>query len=83
MKKYYPNEKLGFISLESFLASKILVNAISRIETNITREKLITMLKTTPKDTLEGLELNFRNTQLLNKVYLFSYINNEFKELKE
>ena len=60
-----------------------MVNAISRIETNITREKLITMLKTTPKDTLEGLELNFRNTQLLNKVYLFSYINNEFKEIKE
>ncbi len=82
MKKYYPNEELGFISLESFLASKVLVNAILRIEKNRTRQKLIDMLRTTPKNTLEGLELNFKNTQLLNKVYLFNYVNNEFKELE-
>lgn len=81
MRKYYPKEELGFISLEAFLASKILVNAIYRIEGNRTREKLVYMLKTTPDEALEGLHINFKNNQLLNKVYLFNYIDNEFKEI--
>lgn len=83
MKKYYPKAELGFISLEAFLASKVLVNAIYRIEGERTREKLIYTLKTTPKDTLKGLDLNFRNSQLLNKIYLFRYVDNEFKEIKK
>lgn len=81
MQRYYPKEELGFISLEAFLASKVLVSAISRIEGDRTRERLLYTLKTTPMDTLKGLNLNFRNTQLLNKVYLFKYIDNEFKEI--
>jgi len=82
MQKYYPNEELGFLSLEAFLASKILVNAISRIQGDITREKFIYMLKTTPNNVLEGIDLNFKNSQLLNKTYLFEYKNNEFIEIK-
>ncbi|MFK2823937.1 ABC transporter substrate-binding protein [Arcobacter sp. YIC-80] len=82
MKKYYPKEKLGFISLEAFMATKILVNAISRIKGDITREKLILMLKNTPKDLLKGLNINYKNTQLFNKTYLFEYKNNKFKEIK-
>lgn len=82
MKKYYPKEELGFISLEAFMASKILVNAISRIKGDITREKLIHTLKTTPSDLLRGLNLRFRNSQLLNKTYLFKYEDSSFKEIK-
>lgn len=82
MNKYYPNEELGFISLEAFMASKILVNAISRIKGDRTREKLIHMLKTTPPDLLKGLHLKYRNSQLFNKTYLFEYKDNNFKEIK-
>ena len=82
MKKYYPEVELGFISLESFLASKVFVNAISRIEGSMTREKLLYTLKTTPSDILEGLNIEFKNSQLLNKIYLFKYANNEFIEIK-
>ncbi len=82
MKKYYPKEELGFISLEAFLSSKILVNAISRINGEITREKLILTLKNTPNNLLEGIPLEYKNSQLLNKTFLFEYKNNEFIEIK-
>lgn len=82
MQKYYPNEKLGFISLEAFLSAKVLVNAISRIEGDRTREKLLYTLKTTPSDLLKGFYLNFKNNQLLNKTYLFEYKDEHFSGLK-
>jgi ABC-type branched-subunit amino acid transport system substrate-binding protein len=82
MKKYYPKVELGFISLEAFLSAKVLVNAISRIEGDRTRDKLLYTLRTTSVDTLAGIPINFKNTQLLNKTYLFKYINNQFVEIK-
>jgi branched-chain amino acid transport system substrate-binding protein len=82
MQKYYPNAELGFLSLEAFLSTKVLINAISRIQGDITREKFIYMLETTPTKLLEGIDINFEKTQLLNSVYLFEYKNNQFIELK-
>ena len=82
MKKYLPNESLGFLSLEAFLSSKILVNAISRITGEITREKLIEMIKETPNNLLDGIPLEYKNSQLLNKTFLFEYKNNQFVEIK-
>jgi ABC-type branched-subunit amino acid transport system substrate-binding protein len=82
MKKYYPEEELGFISLEAFLSAKVLVNAIKRIKGAITRPKLLNTLKTTPHDTLDGFYLNFKNTQLLNKVYLYQYKNSIFQRIE-
>ena len=83
MKKYYPNQELGFISLEAYLAAKVLVNSIKRIKGNLTREELLCELKATPYNPLDGIYLNFRNTQLLNKVYLFHYDNSKFIEIKK
>ena len=83
MKKYYPNQELGFISLEAFLSAKVLVNAIQRIKGDRTREKLLYSLKTTPYNLLDGVILNFRNTQLLNKVYLFHYKNSTFEKIEK
>lgn len=82
MQKYFPNEPFGFLSFEAFLSSKILVNAISRISGDITREKLLLTLKTTSNNLLEGIPLEYKNSQLLNKTYLFEYKNNEFLEIK-
>ncbi len=82
MQKYFPDEPFGFLSLEAFLSSKILVNAISRITGEVTREKLLLTLKTTPNNLLDGIPLEYKNSQLLNKTYLFEYKNNEFIEIK-
>ncbi len=82
MKKYYPDVELGFISLESFLSAKVLVNAISRIEDDRTREKLIFTLRTSPSDVLDGINIRFNHSQLLNKTYLFKYVDNQFIEIK-
>ena len=81
MKKYYPNEELGFLSLEAFLSTKILVNAISRIQGDLTRKKFVYMLKTTNTNLLDGININFTDSQLSNKIYLFKYENNQFIEL--
>ena len=69
MQKYYPKEELGFLSFEAFLSAKILVNAISRIKGDITRKKFLYMLKTTPNNLLDGINLEFKNFQLLKKIY--------------
>ena len=82
MQKYYPNAELGFLSLEAFLSTKVLVNAISRIQGDITREKFIYMLESTQNKLLEGIDVKFEKTQLLNTIYLFEYKNNQFVELK-
>lgn len=82
MHNYFPKESLGFLSLEAFLSSKVLVNAISKIKGEITREKLIDMLKETPNNLLGGISLEYKNSQLLNKVFLFEYKNNQFIEIK-
>lgn len=81
MKKYFPKEPLGFISLESFLAAKTITAALSKVEGTLTRDKFLVSLKTVPSDTLKGIELKYKNTQLLNKVYLFEYVDSKFKEI--
>jgi ABC-type branched-subunit amino acid transport system substrate-binding protein len=83
MKKYYPNTKLGFISFEAFLGAKVLVNAITRIKGDKTRKKLISALEKTPNNILEGIKIDYKNSQLLNKVYLFKYENKMFIEIKK
>lgn len=82
MKKYYPEQPLGFISLEAFLAAKTMVNALKNIQGNITRKKFLHALKTLPTNQLSGLKTQFKNSQLLNTVYLFEYNDSSFKEIK-
>lgn len=82
MKKYFPNEPLSFISLEAFLAAKSVVSSLQRIEGNITREKFLKSFRELPQDTFKGMEVNYKNTQLLNKVYLFEYYDSKFREIK-
>lgn len=82
MDKYFPEEKFSFISFEAYLASKILVNALTRVNGTLTRKKFIQAIEYTPKNLLDGLTLKYKNTQLLNKVYLFKYEDLDFKEIK-
>ena len=82
MKKYYPEEELGFLSFEAFLSSKVLVNALQKIKNEITRENFLYALRTTDTNFLEGIPLEINHSQLLNKIYLFEYKDNNFKEIK-
>lgn len=82
MNKYFPNEPLGFISLESFLVAKSIVTAIKNVDGSLTQTKFLKEMSRLPKDTLKGIELNYKNTQMLNSVYLFEYKNSKFEELR-
>lgn len=81
MHSYGLAKKLGFISLESFLAAKSVVDALKKIQDHTTRSNFIEALKRLPQDTLEGMRLKFENNQLLNSIYIFEYKNNHFKEV--
>lgn len=81
MKKYYKNEPLSFISLESFLAAKTIVNALVNINGSITRNKFLNEIKSLPTKQLGDLDTKYKNTQLLNSVYLFEYKDSKFKEV--
>lgn len=82
MRKYFPKEPLGFISLESFLAAKALVSAIINIDGEITQKKFLSALKALDNDSLKGINIEYKNKQLLNKVFLYEYKNQNFKEIK-
>lgn len=83
MTKYYPGVPYGFISLEAFLAAKTVVYALQRTTGNITQNKLLEKLKNLPPNILKGLDVQYKGSQLLNKVYLFDYIDGKFVEIKE
>jgi len=74
-------KELGFISLESFLAAKSVVNALQSIQGNITRNKFIQEISSPPGAVAEDTKPNFNSNQLLNSVYLFKYEENKFKEV--
>lgn len=83
MKKYFPNQALGFISLESFLAAKTVIEALKNIQGDVTREIFINKIKHLSKDSLEGIVIDFKNHQLHNKTYLFEYQNSKFIEVNQ
>ncbi|WP_373036843.1 ABC transporter substrate-binding protein [Sulfurimonas sp.] len=81
MKKYFPNQPLGFISLEAFLAAKSVVEALKNVDRPITRDKFLKEIKNLSKNILDGIDINYKNNQLHNKVYLFKYNNSNFIEV--
>ena len=83
MTLYYPGIPYGFISLEAFLAAKTVVHAFQNISGDITKNKFLFELKNISPTILDGLRVKYKNTQLLNKVYLFEYIDGKFVEIKE
>ena len=81
MKKYFSDQPFGFISLESFLAAKSVVEALKNIDGAITRKKFLEEIQKLPKGILDGIEIDYKNNQLHNKVYLFKYKNSKFIEV--
>jgi len=81
LKAYNPNYEPGFISLEAFLNAKVIVQTLQNMKGPITRSKFLKEFKSLPKDTLQGLNIQYKNQQLLNKVYLLEYKNHKFQEV--
>ncbi len=81
-KKYFPDKKPTFFAFEAYLANKILLRAFNKLTFPYTSSHLVNIIKNTPSDFLKGIEIKYKNNQLLNKTYLFKYENNTFKELK-
>lgn len=82
MNRYYPNEPLGFISLEAFLVAKTVVEAIVKIKGNLTHSKFLKAYKSLTSENLRGIDLNYKDSQLSHKVYLFNYENSKYIELE-
>ncbi|WP_321778566.1 ABC transporter substrate-binding protein [Sulfurimonas sp.] len=83
MNKYYPKQELGFVSLEAFLAAKTLTMALNNIKGRVSRDKFLKEIKNLPKNSLDGIMIDFKNSELHNEVYLFEYKNSKFIEVKQ
>ena len=82
MKKYFPKQALGFVSLESFLAAKSIVEALRQIKGNITRNNFIEAFNHMNNNFLDGIKTKYKNSQIQDNTYLFTYENNTFKKIK-
>jgi len=82
LKKLYPNIKPTFFAFEAYLANKILLRAFEKLKFPYTSSHLVNIIKNTPNNYLKGIQINYKNNQLLNKTYLFVFENNRFKEIR-
>jgi ABC-type branched-subunit amino acid transport system substrate-binding protein len=82
LKKLYPETKPTFFAFEAYLANKILLRAFKKLTFPYTPSHLVNLIKKTPKNFLENIDIKYKNNQLLNKTYLFIYEKHRFKEIK-
>ena len=82
-KQYDPHFEASFISLEAFLSAKLLVTALKNIKGDITRKKFLKQLGSLPKETLDGITIATKNENFLYEVYLFTYENQHFIEVRK
>ncbi len=83
LKRYTPGKRPSFASFESFLAAKAVVKAIKASRSRIDRKNFLYHLKHPHDNALGDIKMHYKNTQLLNKVYLLNYRNGKFKVIGE
>ncbi len=83
LELYYPGHKPTFASFEAFLAAKCVVKALKKIDKHIDREKFLYNIKHLTSNDLPGITIKYKNSQLLNKVYLLIYDNKKFETICE
>lgn len=81
LKFYYPKNKPSFASFESFLAAKLVVKALELSGSSLNTKVFLTSLKNLPSGILGDIPIKYKNTQLLNMVYLSVYENSKFKPI--
>lgn len=82
--KVYPGDKFGFVSLEGFLAAKLTVKGLEKAGQSLTRENFIQALESLDKNALTGLTISLgkEDHQAMDSVYLTSYAQRAFREIK-
>lgn len=82
LKKYYPEAKPNFVSLEGYIVSKIFVSAAEKLDKeNISKESIVTSIKNEKNLTLDFMTAFKNNThQFSHEVWLTKIQNNGFVE---
>lgn len=85
MKKYQPNEKIGFVSLEGYTAGKLFSQAITAIKGDLTRENFIKAVDDTKTFNLGGVSCQFgpNDHQGMDDIFLTIVEAGQIKPLKE
>lgn len=81
LKFYYPNATPTHVSFESFLAAKSVVEALKKTGGTLSPQKFLYNIKTLDTTTLEEIPLEFKNSQLLNRIFLLQYKDGKFETI--
>ena len=85
MRKYYPDFQPSFVSLEGFLAAKVLIKILEDTGGNFTREAIIKSAENLKNyDIGIGVKVSFSpdNHQALNKVWISEIYNGKIRIIK-
>lgn len=85
LKKYFPNEKPSFGSLEGFVNGKILVEGLKRAGKDLTREKFISAIESIkPGEMKTGLKVSYSPTdhEGIDVVILTKIVNGKYVRIK-
>jgi len=80
---YYPNHKPTFASFESYLAAKVVVKALEKLNGQINEKDFLYHIKHLNANTLGSIKIKYKNSQLLNRVFLSRFSNGKFQVLQE
>lgn len=84
MKKYQPDAKVGFVSLEGYMVGKLFCEAAKKVEGDLTREALLQAIAKTKTFDLGGVTLTFgpEDHQGMDEVYLTVIQGGKIQPLK-
>ncbi len=74
LKKDFPSAKYGFVSLESYIAAKLDIEALRELKNDITGKTFL--------NKLNQLSTKYKKKGIFGKVFLFSYKNRKFTEIE-
>ncbi len=78
---YYPGHKPTLASFESYLAAKVVTQSLRELNGDINAKDFLYHIKHLSKNTLGDIKIHYKNSQLLNRVYLSKFIDGKFKVL--
>ncbi len=78
---YYPRHKPTLASFEAFLAAKVVVKALKNLNGDINRKDFLYSIKHLSENTLGSIKIHYKNSQLLNRVYISQFVDGKFKVL--
>lgn len=83
--KYYPQKNFDFVSLEGFLAAKLVVKAIEKSGEDLTKKTFLESFNKLNENALNGLKitLSSKDREALDDIYITDYYNGKFRLLEK